>query len=113
MTVGANEQYGSIGADSRIDNGHMNRALRISRNNLPQRKSALHDVGQGLSYVARSPVVGGLILLSIIPFLFGLSINTLLPAFNTDVLRGGPDDLGILMTGMGVGAIVGSLLFYA
>ena len=50
-----------------------------------------------------------MILLSIVPFLFGLSINTLLPAFNTDVLTGGPDDLGLLMTGMGLGAIVGSL----
>ena len=73
------------------------------------RKGAFHDVRQGLRYVMGSAVVGGLILLSIVPFLFGLSINTLLPAFNTDVLSGGPDDLGILMTGMGVGAIVGSL----
>jgi MFS family permease len=72
-------------------------------------KSALHDVYSGLRYVTRSAVVGGLILLSIVPFLFGLSINTLLPAYNTDVLKGGPDDLGLLMTGMGVGAIVGSL----
>ena len=57
-----------------------------------------------------SPIVGGLILLSIMPFLFGLTINTLLPAFSTDVLQGGPDDLGFLMTGMGVGAILGSLV---
>ena len=73
------------------------------------RRSPLHDVGQGMLYVVRSPVIGGLILLSILPFLFGLSINSLLPAFNTDVLAGGPDDLGFLMTGMGVGAIAGSL----
>ncbi len=72
-------------------------------------RSPLHDVGQGMAYVIRSPVIGGLIMLSIVPFLFGLSINSLLPAFNTDVLKGGPDDLGLLMTGMGVGAIVGSL----
>ncbi|MBH79834.1 MAG: hypothetical protein CMQ49_04905 [Gammaproteobacteria bacterium] len=73
------------------------------------RKSPLHDVRQGVSYVIHSPIIGGLILLSILPFLFGLSINSLLPAFNTDVLSGGPDDLGFLMTGMGVGAIAGSL----
>jgi hypothetical protein len=74
-----------------------------------EHKSALHDVSQGLRYVVNSPIVGGLILLSIVPFLFGLSINTLLPAYNTDVLAGGPADLGLLMTGMGVGAIIGSL----
>ncbi|MCZ6658447.1 MAG: MFS transporter [Gammaproteobacteria bacterium] len=69
----------------------------------------LDDIKEGLDYVIHSPIVGGLILLSIVPFLFGLSINTLLPAFNTDVLTGGPDDLGLLMTGMGAGAIIGSL----
>ena len=72
-------------------------------------RSPLHDVTQGLWYVVRSPVIGGLIMLSIVPFLFGLSINSLMPAFNTDVLKGGPEDLGILMTGMGFGAIAGSL----
>lgn len=74
-----------------------------------QKKSPFHDIREGLVYVFNSPIVGGLILLSIIPFLFGLSINTLLPAFNTDVLAGGADDLGLLMTAMGVGAIAGSL----
>jgi MFS transporter, DHA1 family, staphyloferrin A biosynthesis exporter len=74
-----------------------------------EKKSATADIVEGLTYVFRSPIVGGLILLSIMPFLFGLSINTLLPAFNTDVLDGGPEDLGLLMTGMGVGAILGSL----
>ena len=74
-----------------------------------QKKSALKDTQEALKYVVNSPIVGGLILLSILPFLFGLSINTLLPAFSTDVLKGGPDDLGLLMTGMGFGAIIGSL----
>ena len=71
--------------------------------------SPLQELQEGLTYVIGSPVVGGLILLSILPFLFGLTVNTLLPAFSTDILRGGPDDLGLLMTGMGVGAILGSL----
>ena len=87
--------------------------LFISHGGLPQGKrstSALLDVRDGLNYVIHSPLVGGLILLSILPFLFGLTINTLLPAFNSDVLNGGPDDLGLLMTSMGIGAILGSLL---
>ena len=74
-----------------------------------ERKSPVAETADGLRYVMNSPIVGGLILLSILPFLFGLTINTLLPAFSTDVLRGGPDDLGFLMTGMGGGAIIGSL----
>ena len=75
-----------------------------------KRKTPLHDLAESIRYVATSPVVGGLILLSIFPFLFGLTINTFLPAFNRDVLSGGPDDLGLLMTSMGVGAIAGSLV---
>lgn len=75
-----------------------------------ERKSPMNDIIEGLRYVVTSPIVGGLILLSIMPFLFGLTINTLLPAFNRDVLAGGPDDLGLLMTSMGVGAICGSLV---
>lgn len=71
--------------------------------------SPLQELHEGFTYVTGSPLVGGLILLSILPFLFGLTINTLLPAFSTDILQGGPDDLGYLLTGMGVGAILGSL----
>ena len=73
-------------------------------------KSPINDLIEGVQYVIKSKIVGGLILLSIFPFLFGLSINTFLPAFNRDVLQGGPDDLGLLMTFMGVGAIAGSLM---
>jgi len=84
----------------------------ISHHGRPEKREKrhpLHEMNEGIVYVVRSPVVGGLILLSILPFLFGLTINTLLPAFSTDMLKGGPDDLGLLMTGMGTGAILGSL----
>lgn len=87
--------------------------LLIKHNGRPSEKSTsspLQDTIEGLRYVVQSEIVGGLILLSILPFLFGLSIMTLLPAFNTDVLLAGPDTLGLLMTGMGLGAIAGSLV---
>lgn len=73
-------------------------------------KSPLTDMIDGLRYVRANPPVFGLILLSIVPFLFGMPLNTLLPAFNEDILGGGPDDLGLLMSAMGVGAILGSLM---
>ena len=38
------------------------------------------------------------------------ALNTLLPAFNQDVLQGHADDLGYLISAMGGGAIIGSLL---
>ena len=70
----------------------------------------LDDIIDGLRYVFRNPPVLALILLSIVPFLFGWTLNTLLPAFNRDILGGGADDLGFLTSAMGVGAIVGSLI---
>jgi len=76
----------------------------------PDGKSPLTDVLDGLRYVRAHPPVFGLILLSIVPFLFGMPLNTLLPAFNEEILAGGPDDLGLLISFMGVGAIVGSLM---
>jgi MFS family permease len=72
-------------------------------------KSPLTDMADGMRYVWQHPPVLGLILLSIVPFLFGMPLNTLLPAFNEDILLGGPEDLGLLMSAMGLGAIVGSL----
>lgn len=73
-------------------------------------KSPFRDVKEGLDYAIGSPVIGGLIVLTIVPFLFGQTINTLIPAFNADVLHGGPDDLGILMAAMGIGSIAGALV---
>ncbi|MEM8767331.1 MAG: MFS transporter [Pseudomonadota bacterium] len=73
-------------------------------------QSAVRDMTDGLRYVWANPPVFGLILLSIVPFLFGMPLNTLLPAFNEDILGGGPEDLGILMSAMGMGAIGGSLM---
>jgi predicted MFS family arabinose efflux permease len=45
-----------------------------------------------------------------VPLLFGFPMQTLMPVFNHDVLGGGPDDLGVLMSVMGAGAILGSLI---
>ena len=75
--------------------------------------SPLADLTEGLRYVRGNPPVLGLILLSIVPFLFGMPVNTLLPAFNQDVLGGGAEDLGLLLSGMGFGAIAGSLMLAA
>ena len=68
------------------------------------------DMRDGLRYVREHPPVFALIVLSIIPFLFGMPLNTLLPAFNEDVLGGHADDLGFMISAMGMGAIVGSLI---
>lgn len=73
-------------------------------------KHPIQEIRDGFSYVWRHPTVFGLTLISILPFLFGFPLNTLLPAFNEDVLLGGPDDLGLLLSAMGIGAILGTIM---
>lgn len=73
----------------------------------------LDDMLEGLRYMLAHPPVMALLLLSVVPFLFGWYLNALIPAFNKDVLGGGPDDLGFLLSAMGLGAIAGSLMLAA
>ena len=84
--------------------------MRGNALSLSSSRGVLHDIGEGVRYVRSHRPISALILLSIMPFLFGMPLNTLLPAFNADVLSGGADDLGVLLAAMGLGAIIGSLM---
>lgn len=75
-----------------------------------QRSGTYNEMREGLAYVFTHPRIFALLLMSIIPFLFGMPLNTLLPAFNQDVLGGHADSLGVLVSAMGGGAIVGSMM---
>ena len=70
----------------------------------------LEDIAEGFRYMRDEKLILGLLIMGFVPMTFGWSASFLLPAFNQDVLNGGPDSLGLLMTGMGVGALGGSLL---
>ena len=47
--------------------------------------------------------------MGIVPFMFGFAPTFLAPAFNKEVIDGGPDTLGYLMTAFGVGSLIGAL----
>ncbi len=51
----------------------------------------------------------GLLIMSVVPILFGLPYQMLMPMFAVDVLDIGSSGLGYLMAAVGVGALVGSL----
>lgn len=74
-----------------------------------EKKSMFADIRDGFSYMWGDKIVFGLMMMAFVPMLFGMPLQFLMPAFNQDVLGGGPDDLGWLMGAMGVGALVGSL----
>jgi MFS family permease len=70
----------------------------------------MEDLREGLRFVRDDKLILGLLMMGIVPSAFGASVNMMLPAFNQDVIGGGPDDLGILTAGMGIGALAGSML---
>jgi MFS family permease len=76
---------------------------------LEDHSDVLGDIKEGVVYAWKTPIVFGLIVVAILPFLFGMPMQQLLPAFNQDMLHGGPEELGIILATMGAGAIVGSL----
>jgi MFS family permease len=72
--------------------------------------TALSDVAEGFRYMKSERIVQGLLAMGFVPMSFGFAVTFLMPAFNADVIGGGPDDLGMLMTAAGVGALAGSLV---
>ncbi len=67
------------------------------------------NLGEGISFVAKSPILTGLIVLAAIPSLLIFPYVQLLPVFARDILNIGADGLGLLLSAGGTGAVVGSL----
>lgn len=67
------------------------------------------DIFEGLRYVWADVNLRGLILMAFIPSLFGFTLFALLPVWAREALNVNSSDLGILMTMMGVGALIGTL----
>ncbi|MCK4331751.1 MAG: MFS transporter, partial [Dehalococcoidia bacterium] len=67
-------------------------------------------LAEGLNYIRRSPVLVALLLMAVVPILFGMPYQMLMPIFAEDVLDVGARGLGFLMAAVGLGALAGSLL---
>ena len=88
-------------------------SLLMVKTNAVQAKGARKGVGkdifEGLRYVWGDVDLRGLILMAFIPSLFGFTLFALLPVWAREALNVNSSDLGILMTMMGVGALIGTL----
>lgn len=71
--------------------------------------NALADIAEGFHYMRRERLVLGLLIMGIVPMMFGFAPSFLAPVFNKEILDGNPQSLGYLMTAMGVGSLAGSL----
>jgi MFS family permease len=80
---------------------------RVSRS---RQHSPFGSLVEGLRYVWGSSTVFNLMLLQAIPAFILMPYTQLLPIFARDILETGPEGLGTLMTAMGIGAVLGSVV---
>ena len=78
------------------------------RSAMTESRGMARDIGAGLKYIRNSSVILGLLIMAFVTLVFGMPIQFLLPVFNKDVLGMDAVGLGLLMTAMGVGALIGS-----
>jgi MFS family permease len=71
--------------------------------------SALANLKEGFAYVWSTPAVLALMALAYVPRIFAVPYQTLMPVFQKDVLKIGPEGLGLLMAAPGVGAVIAIL----
>ncbi len=81
----------------------------VARSPAGARRKVLHDLLEGLRYVAGSAPIGALLLLLALVGLVGMPYAVLLPVIAVRTLQGGPHTLGFLTGAMGVGALIGAL----
>jgi MFS family permease len=87
----------------------------IYRMNIPpqraeaKRMTALANLKEGFAYVWSTPAVLALMALAYVPRVFAVPYQTLMPVFQKDVLKIGPEGLGLLMAAPGIGAVIAIL----
>lgn len=72
-------------------------------------KSAIADLKEGFAYVGKNSAVLGLLIVALVPMIFGMPYTTVLPVFADKVLHTGASGLGLLLSGSGLGALAGSI----
>ncbi len=77
------------------------------------RGGMLADIGEGLAYVRRHPGIGPVFLLMAIGAIWIRPLQDLLPGFADTVFASGPQGLGWLTAGMGVGAMLSAAFIAA
>jgi MFS family permease len=82
-------------------------AMQLSNNSSGQ--SFFSSAREGFAYIASHRIILALMILGLAPILMGMPYQSLMPIFAIDVLHGDARTQGLLLTGMGVGAVLGAL----
>src|ERR1700691_236330 len=81
--------------------------ITVAQARRPQREVA-HELTEGWQYVRGSLPIRSILMNLGLVSMFGMPYPVLMPIFAAEVLRGGPNTLGFLMSAVGVGALIGT-----
>lgn len=73
------------------------------------RSTMTGDIGAGLSYVRGNPLVLVLLFMGLATALFAMPFRLLMPIFIVDIYGRGPEAMGMMVSGMGLGSLAGAL----
>lgn len=76
----------------------------------PARANPLREIAAGYRYSLATPQIRVALMLAGVSSMFGAAYLSLLPAFAHDILHGASTSYGTLMTGVGIGALIGAYL---
>ncbi len=74
-----------------------------------RRSNPVESLREGLAYVRATPVVGYLVIFAGLVGVFGVNFNVWMPLLAKQELGTGPGGFGLLMSSLGIGALVGAL----
>jgi MFS family permease len=87
--------------------------MTVRLSSRPERKNVLHELKDGLKYVAEFTPIRSILLLLMCVSLVGMPYSVLMPIFASDVLHGGPHTLGFLTGAAGLGALISAITLAA
>ena len=77
------------------------------------RAGVMSDIKAGLGYIRRTPLVQALLIIGLTSTVLAMPFRFLMPIFIVDIYHLGPEAMGLMVSGIGVGALGGSLFIAA
>ncbi|MDP6665144.1 MAG: MFS transporter [SAR202 cluster bacterium] len=93
--------YGAVVITSKVP--------RTGGGSTSRKNSMLKEVGAGLSYVRRSPLILALMAMGVAAAVLAMPFRMLMPLFVVDVYHVGPEQMGLLVSSMGAASLIGAL----
>jgi MFS family permease len=113
--IGAVGAAWNFGIQALLYMGVVAAALSVQAGRAPsavkKQSSAWAEMKEGFRFVASDPVARMMVVLGLVPPLLLIpSIGALMPVFAADVFKSGPEGLGLMLSAVGVGGIIGGLV---